>query len=322
MIEGIPKISVGVITYKQEKLIGRALDSLLAQKDYLYEICVSDDCSPDGTWQVLLDYQRRFPDLIKLRRNEYNVGIFENIELRRSMFTGDIVNTMAGDDEAGEGWFKKVVEFIQENNIDYKNELFCIYGDVMAIYPNGDSIVFRHKAIKKYPDEALSLAFRDIVDGRGCCYSIKVQDKFKKVSRGRSHIAESAMDRQVQIFSEKNFYVPSLANKYYANIGVSVHIDEATYQERQQIWPYFEEFLVSNGIVLSGKDKKYGKFYMATNRFIHNKSLGNFIKLIWYYILSVKVKYLFRDSFYRHLIFAFLRRIPHKKPIHFNSIYS
>ena len=65
MIEGIPRISVLVITYKQQDIVGRTLDSLLAQKDYLYEICLSDDCSPDNTWQVLLNYQKQYPDLIK-----------------------------------------------------------------------------------------------------------------------------------------------------------------------------------------------------------------------------------------------------------------
>ena len=140
MIEGIPRISVLVITYRQEGIVGRTLDSLLAQKDYLYEICVSDDCSPDHTWDVLLDYQKRYPDIIKLHRNEPNVGIFENTEQSWTMATGDVVNTIAGDDTTPDGWYKAVVEFIQQNNIDYKNELFCIYGDFKCIYPNGDSM--------------------------------------------------------------------------------------------------------------------------------------------------------------------------------------
>ncbi|MBQ0090650.1 MAG: glycosyltransferase, partial [Prevotellaceae bacterium] len=63
MIEGIPRLSVLIITYKQEELIKRAIYSLLAKKDYIYEICVSDDCSPDGTWEVLQEYDRLYPGL-------------------------------------------------------------------------------------------------------------------------------------------------------------------------------------------------------------------------------------------------------------------
>ena len=52
-MNSIPKISVLMITYNQEKIVRRALDSLIAQKDYLYEICINDDCSTDNTFQVI-----------------------------------------------------------------------------------------------------------------------------------------------------------------------------------------------------------------------------------------------------------------------------
>ena len=52
MLENIPKISVLVICYKQENVIRRAMDSLIAQKDYIYEICINDDKSPDKKWEI------------------------------------------------------------------------------------------------------------------------------------------------------------------------------------------------------------------------------------------------------------------------------
>ena len=145
MLPGIPRISVKIITYNQEVLIRRAIDSILPQLDYVYEICISDDCSQDGTWAVLEEYSQKYPGLFKLSRNEVNVGIFENIERSRALPTGDIVYTLAGDDECGDGWFKAVVEYINAHHIDYKNELFCIYGDYECHYPNGDTFVFSNK---------------------------------------------------------------------------------------------------------------------------------------------------------------------------------
>ena len=91
MIEGIPRISVLVITYNQEDVISRAIDSLLLQRDYIYEICVSDDCSKDRTWDILQDYSAKHPGLFVLNRNDPNVGIFENIEKTWTMPTGDII---------------------------------------------------------------------------------------------------------------------------------------------------------------------------------------------------------------------------------------
>ena len=65
-----PRHSVIIITYNQEHLIKRALDSVVCQKDYLYEIIISDDCSTDYTWKVVLEYQRKYPSLLKPYRNK------------------------------------------------------------------------------------------------------------------------------------------------------------------------------------------------------------------------------------------------------------
>lgn len=63
-----PEVSVSVVTFNQRQLIGRALDSILSQQvNFSYEIVVGDDCSDDGTREVLLDYQQRHPDVIRLR---------------------------------------------------------------------------------------------------------------------------------------------------------------------------------------------------------------------------------------------------------------
>ncbi|THH39724.1 glycosyltransferase family 2 protein [Neolewinella litorea] len=62
-----PEVSVSVVTYNQHNLIGRALDSILAQQvNFSWEIVVGDDCSTDGTREILLDYQSRYPDIIRL----------------------------------------------------------------------------------------------------------------------------------------------------------------------------------------------------------------------------------------------------------------
>ena len=62
-----PQVSVSVVTYNQRNLIGRALDSILMQEvDFAYEIVVGDDASNDGSREILIDYQRRFPDIIRL----------------------------------------------------------------------------------------------------------------------------------------------------------------------------------------------------------------------------------------------------------------
>ncbi len=307
MLEGIPRISVLIICYKQENLIGRALDSLLSQKDYIYEICVSDDCSPDNTWQVLQNYKHQYPDLIKLHQNEPNVGIFENIEQSWTMPTGDIIYQLSGDDEAGEGWFKKVVDFISSEKIDYKNELFCIYGDFKCIYPNGDSCTILNKRINS-GDDALKLATKGRIFNRSCCFSSLILKKYVSVSQGRSYMVEEAQDRQLQLFSKKSYYIPHVGNIYYSRVGVSSNMSSTILNERSNVYSFFYNFLNHNGFKVSRKEECYFKYKDSFAK-------HNYFVAFWFWLKSLDFSFDDALVFYRRVLFAVKRRLPHKQSI-------
>ena len=58
---------MSIITYNQRELVSKAIDSVLAQRvNFDYEIIIGDDCSSDGTQEVLRDYQARHPGKIQL----------------------------------------------------------------------------------------------------------------------------------------------------------------------------------------------------------------------------------------------------------------
>lgn len=314
MVEGIPKISVIVICYKQEELIKRAINSLLAQKDYIYEICVSDDCSPDRTWEVLQEYDKQYPGLFKLHQNRPNVGIFENIEYTWTMPTGDIIYRLAGDDECGEGWFKTVIEYIQNNHIDYKNELFCIYGDFQAKYPNGDSYIASNRMVTLGLD-CVSLSLRKRVYNRSVCYSIRILKKFIKVSKGRSYEAEAAMDRQLQIISQKNYYIPVVGNVYFAQVGVSANMSSKSIEQRLNSMNCLREVMDLLGYSISKKDKILMLYITERERLTIRKTIKQFFKVLYLYFSS-RDFYLEKSGFhFKRVAFAIARRIPHKQNI-------
>lgn len=317
MINNIPKISVLIICYKQEELIKRAINSLLVQKDYIYEICVSDDCSPDKTWEILKEYESQYPELFKLHRNNNNIGIFENVEQVWTMPTGDLVYRLAGDDMVPNGWFKTVIEYINNNNINYKNQQICIYGDFICQYANGDSIVYKNNNILK-PINSLRLSIRGMIYNRGCVYSIHILKQFFKCSQGRSYIAESAQDRQLQLFAKKSYYIAQIANIYYAQIGVSTTINNNPQRrlERDNIYEYTRKILSEHGALFNTRDIFYFKFKTAMAQWYRNKGLKSFVHIIYYgsrcVDLYLSIKY-FRV--FKHFVFAILRRIPHTKPL-------
>lgn len=314
MIEGIPRISVLVVCYNQEKVISRTIDSLLAQKDYIYEICISDDCSTDKTWDILQDYSVKYPGLFVLNRNKQNIGIFENVEKTWEMPTGDIIYRVAGDDECGDGWLKIVCDYIAKNNIDYRNELFCIYGDYRALYPNGDGFVFKNDSIAKDIDP-MRLSIRGIIGNRSACFNRKIYDSYKKVSRGRSYLPESAQDRQLQLFTEKSYYIPYVGNIYYTQIGVNVRFDSKRLEERECVEDYARKFIEANGYTFPQKDIDFFKYKTEKAKSYRDKSLKHKLFVFWLFLKSYDAKLGIRQIRPKRYLFALFRRLPHKKPL-------
>lgn len=288
-----PKISVVIITYKQEELIKRTINSLLKQREYIYEICVSDDCSPDNTWNVLQSFAIQYPDLFKIRRNKNNIGIFKHIEKAWEMPTGDMIYPLAGDDECGDDFFYHVIKFIHDNKVDYKNELFCIYGDYKLIWPNGKEKLYKNNLIAKGIDPLKLLLRRLLIDNRGACYSINIMKKFIKVSdEERTFAVELMQNCQLQLFAEKNYYIPYCGNIYYASIGLSTVIPSCEkYNSEILVYDKMKDFLIKQGKILDKKDIAYLEFYkqyLYYSDFASERmSFKQFFKIFKYYINSI-----------------------------------
>lgn len=73
------KVSVTFIAYKHGAYIRKNLDSVLSQKvNFRYEIIIADDCSNDGTKEILEEYQHRYPDILVPIIHEKNLGASKN----------------------------------------------------------------------------------------------------------------------------------------------------------------------------------------------------------------------------------------------------
>lgn len=94
-----PTASVLLTTYNHEAYIAQALDSVLMQRaDFAWELLVGEDCSPDGTRAIVLDYAKRYPERIRPILPEVNQGGHANFAGLLRAARGRYLAWLEGDD--------------------------------------------------------------------------------------------------------------------------------------------------------------------------------------------------------------------------------
>ncbi|MEN6611923.1 MAG: glycosyltransferase [Armatimonadota bacterium] len=88
-----------MITYNHEKFIAQAIESVLTQEtDFDYELIIGEDCSTDGTREIVRNYQSRCPDIIHPLLPEHNIGMLPNLVATLHACKGEYVALLEGDD--------------------------------------------------------------------------------------------------------------------------------------------------------------------------------------------------------------------------------
>jgi glycosyltransferase involved in cell wall biosynthesis len=93
------ELTVLVITYNHASFIGRALDGVLCQEtDFEWEIIISEDCSTDGTREIVQDFARLHPERARLLLSDSNLN--DNTVVRRGLEAarGRFIALLDGDD--------------------------------------------------------------------------------------------------------------------------------------------------------------------------------------------------------------------------------
>lgn len=95
-----PLVSVCLVTYNQERFIADAIESaLMQQADFGFEIVIGDDCSTDGTREICEEYQRNYPDVIRLLTKVANLGLKKNFVTTLAECHGEYIAYLEGDDK-------------------------------------------------------------------------------------------------------------------------------------------------------------------------------------------------------------------------------
>lgn len=99
-VTAAPLVSIIVVAYRQERYIRAAVRSALAQTYTPLEIVLSDDGSPDRTFEIMQEEAAAYrgPHQVILNRNPANLGVAENYNRAASLASADLIVVQDGDD--------------------------------------------------------------------------------------------------------------------------------------------------------------------------------------------------------------------------------
>ena len=124
-----PKISVIIPTFNREKLLPRAIDSILNQTFQDFEIIVIDDASTDNTKQILKQYQKN-SNKIKVITHSTNQGVSAARNTGNAHATGTYITNIDSDDFAQNNFLEEAYTFMETHpdvtiGIPEKNVFFA-----------------------------------------------------------------------------------------------------------------------------------------------------------------------------------------------------
>jgi glycosyltransferase involved in cell wall biosynthesis len=94
-----PLVSVKMITYNHAPYIAQAIEGVLQQKtNFPFELVIGEDCSTDGTREIVFKYPKKYPNIIRVITSDANVGMKKNSYRTTKACRGKYVAFCEGDD--------------------------------------------------------------------------------------------------------------------------------------------------------------------------------------------------------------------------------
>lgn len=126
------KLSLIIPVYGTEKYLPKCLDSVIAAIDDRMEVIVINDGSPDNSEDIILKYQKKYPDIITYYKKE-NGGLSDVKNYGLARCKGEYVIFLDSDDFIEKEMYREMIKKAEEKDADI---VIC---DVVMDYEDGSN---------------------------------------------------------------------------------------------------------------------------------------------------------------------------------------
>jgi len=233
-VSGSPKVSAFILTHDHAAWIGAAIESAVAQRPpFEFEVLVADDFSSDGTREIVREYERRHPELVRTFLPDRNLGV-EGIWLEAARrCRGEYIALLDGDDywtgaeklarqaallDAHPEWvscFHRATLFDEEGRFgprqatpDFDRDEFELEDLLRANFVPYLTVMFRRRALAAVPAWGFSYLWYDWLFHIGCARQGKLGFLDADLATYRVHSGGnwSSRDRVFQLEQDLRVY--------------------------------------------------------------------------------------------------------------------
>ena len=129
----MPKVSVVIPAFNEEKYIKKCIDSILSQTLKDIEVILIDDGSTDKTFDIMKDYADRYNNVTAIQMNHGSVGKARNKGI--SLSSGEYIKFVDSDDYIEPNALELMYNKAKENNAGIVR---CSYRTIIGLFKLGD----------------------------------------------------------------------------------------------------------------------------------------------------------------------------------------
>ena len=113
----IPSVCIILLAYNQASYIEQTLDSIFSQDYPNISVLLSDDCSSDTTYDIMIKYAKQKGDRVKVRlnRNENTLGVVAHFNKAVRLIDEKYIIYQAGDDISRSDRVSKLIDVLSKN---------------------------------------------------------------------------------------------------------------------------------------------------------------------------------------------------------------
>lgn len=162
-----PLVSVLCLVYNHEKFLRKALEGFVQQKvDFPFEVVVHDDASTDGSAEIIREYEREYPDIIKpiyQKVNQHSLKRGRVTRIVHEAARGKYISQCEGDDYWTDLYkLKKQVDFL-EAHPDYS---LCVGGYIkLETFSGKETCIIRNPPGVESDGQGFTFTLDDMKNG-------------------------------------------------------------------------------------------------------------------------------------------------------------